>query len=216
MSRRSLLSLALAFGLGFVGARRHGRGVGSGHPDVTMDEAKIARIPDGTVTLVIGNPIVADVTMLKGSGAMVVTGKGFGETNLIALDAQGNVLDEKTIRVVPTASTLARATRNGARKLFLRAQCMPTVQLGDGKLFSDASGQITARNGLTQPSTGHADRPLSGRLAADGIGGGRFVIECRRISCRGPFAPGAGRDNRAGSGLSPNKGLSQLIRRAIS
>src|SRR5438105_1744580 len=73
---------------------------------VNLDQAKIARLPEGTATLVIGNPIVADVTMLKGSGAMVVTGKGFGDTNLIALDAQGNVLDEKTVRVVPTASTL--------------------------------------------------------------------------------------------------------------
>ena len=95
---------------------------------VTLDEAKIAKVPDGTVTLVIGNPIVADVTMLKGSGAMVVTGKGFGETNLIALDAQGNVLDEKTIRVIPTDSTLI-VQRGMERESYSCApQCMPAVQ----------------------------------------------------------------------------------------
>src|ERR1700728_5259566 len=103
MSRRFLLPFALALGLGLVGAHAEGT---TAMLSVTIDEAKIARIPEGTTTLVIGNPIVADVTMLKGSGAMVVTGKGFGQTNLIALDAKGEVLDEKTIRVVPTAATL--------------------------------------------------------------------------------------------------------------
>ena len=122
--------------------------------NVTLDQAKIARIPEGTVTLVIGNPIVADVTMLKGSGAMVVTGRGFGETNLIALDARGNVLDEKTVRVVPTSSTLI-VQRGMERKSYsCSPSCMPTVQFGDGKEFTDASTQITARNTLLQPSAG--------------------------------------------------------------
>jgi hypothetical protein len=119
---------------------------------VNLDQAKIARVPDGTVTLVIGNPIVADVTMLKGSGAMVVTGKGFGETNLIAVDGQGNILDEKTIRVVPTGSVLV-VQRGLERESYSCApQCMPTVQLGDGKLFNDASSQLGARNGLLTKS----------------------------------------------------------------
>jgi Flp pilus assembly secretin CpaC len=115
---------------------------------VMVDQAKIARIPDGTVTLVIGNPIVADVTMLKGAGSMVVTGKGFGETNLIALDGQGNVLDEKTIRVLPTTATLLVQRGMERESYACSPLCMPTVQLGDGKVFGDASGQITARNGL--------------------------------------------------------------------
>ena len=122
--------------------------------NVTLDEAKIARVPEGTVTLVIGNPIVADVTMLKGSGAMVVTGKGFGQTNLIALDARGAVLDEKTVRVVPTNSTLV-VQRGMERESYSCApDCMPTVQLGDGKTFIDVSNQLVARNALVAPSAG--------------------------------------------------------------
>ncbi len=122
--------------------------------NVTLDQAKIARIPEGTVTLVIGNPIVADVTMLKGSGAMVVTGRGFGETNLIALDSRGTVLDEKTVRVVPTSSTLIVQRGMERESYSCSPSCMPTVQLGDGKEFTDASTQITARNTLLQPSAG--------------------------------------------------------------
>ena len=147
--RRSILVLALVSGFGFAGAS-----AAASLPvlSVTLDEAKIAKVPDGTVTLVIGNPIVADVTMLKGTGAMVVTGKGFGETNLIAVDAQGNVLDEKTIRVIPTDSTLI-VQRGMERESYSCApQCMPAVQLGDGKFFGDSSTQVTARNGLLAPT----------------------------------------------------------------
>jgi hypothetical protein len=129
---------------------------GAAAPDdvlqVIVDQAKIARIPDGTATLVIGNPIVADVLMLKGSGAMVVTGKGFGDTNLLALDGLGNVIDEKTIRVVPSGSALL-VQRGMERESYSCApKCMPTVELGDGKQFNDASNQINARNALIAPS----------------------------------------------------------------
>jgi len=155
MRPRSVLSFVLMLSLWVVGAPTAATAQAlTAVLSVTLDQAKIARIPDGTVTLVIGNPIVADVTMLKGSGAMVVTGKGFGETNLIALDAQGNVLDEKTVRVVPTTTTLI-VQRGMERESYSCApRCMPTVQLGDGKEFNDASGQITARNSLAQPSAG--------------------------------------------------------------
>jgi Pilus formation protein N terminal region len=149
MLRRPFLLLALLSGFGFAGVA-----MAAPAPvlSVTLDQARIARIPDGTITLVIGNPIVADVTMVKGSGAMVVTGKGFGETNLIALDGEGKILDEKTIRVVPGDSSLI-VQRGMERESYSCApQCMPTVQLGDGKQFNDASSQITARNGLVAPS----------------------------------------------------------------
>jgi hypothetical protein len=32
---------------------------------VTLDQAKIAKLPAGATTLIIGNPMIADVTMLK-------------------------------------------------------------------------------------------------------------------------------------------------------
>jgi Pilus formation protein N terminal region len=152
MSPRSRLSFAFVLGLGLFGAHDV-NAAGAPVLSVTVDEAKIARIPEGTTTLVIGNPIVADVTMLKGSGAMVVTGKGFGQTNLIALDAKGEVLDEKMIRVVPTTNTLLVQRGTDRESYSCAPQCMPTVQLGDGKQFLDASTQITARNTLTQPSS---------------------------------------------------------------
>jgi Flp pilus assembly secretin CpaC len=66
---------------------------------VTMDQAKLAGVPPRTATLIIGNPLVADVSVQAGGNVMVITGKGYGITNVIALDTNGRRLTEKLVRV---------------------------------------------------------------------------------------------------------------------
>jgi len=118
---------------------------------VTLDQAKVLQLPEGAKTLVVGNPAIADVTMLKGGAAMVLTGKGYGQTNMIALDAQGNIIDEKQIDVEPTRSVLVVQRGNDRESYWCNPTCMPTVQLGDeNKAFTEASGQIGARNALAE------------------------------------------------------------------
>lgn len=153
MSPRVLLFLALAAGLGPTsgGALAAGSAVPPGVLEITLDQAKVARLPVGATTLVVGNPAIADVTMLKGGAAMVVTGKGYGQTNLIALDAQGNIIDEKQIDVQPARSVLVVQRGSDRESYWCNPTCMPTVQLGDeNKAFTEASGQIGVRNGLAQ------------------------------------------------------------------
>ena len=155
MSPRAFLFLALAgIGLAPVGADAAPTVAPAGAPGVlhiTLDQAKVAQLPAGASTLVIGNPSIADVTMLKGGLAMVVTGKGYGSTNLIALDAQGNIIDEKMIDVEPTRSVLVVQQGSERVSYWCHPICMPTVQLGDDeKDFTQASGQIGRRNSLAQ------------------------------------------------------------------
>ena len=117
--------------------------------DVTIDQAKIERVPEGTSTIVIGNPMIADVSMLKGGVGMVVTGKGYGQTNLIAIDAEGAVLGEKQLRVEPGNTVLVVQRGDSRASYSCNPVCMPTVQLGDDdKVFGAVGGQITQRNGL--------------------------------------------------------------------
>ena len=52
---------------------------------VRLDQAKIIRMPDRVATIVIGNPLIADVSIQPG-GVMVLTGKGYGTTNVVAMD----------------------------------------------------------------------------------------------------------------------------------
>ena len=114
---------------------------------ITVDRARVVKVPPGAQTLVIGNPIIADVTLLKQSGTMIVTGKGFGETNLIALDGSGNPVAESVIRVVSGTNMLV-VQRGMERQSYTCAPgCQPTVKLGDdSKYFGEVAGQIQARN----------------------------------------------------------------------
>jgi len=149
MSLRAFFCFALVSGIGLSSAV-------AASPDsdvlkITLDQAKVAKVPGGTTTLVVGNPAIADVTMLKGGVGMVVTGKGYGQTNLVAIDAQGNILDEKQIQVTPTRTVLVVQRGDARASYTCNPMCMPTVQLGDeDKAFEEADKQITTRNALAQ------------------------------------------------------------------
>ena len=58
---------------------------------VNVDQAKLVKLPARVATIVVGNPLIADVTLQAG-GIIVVTGKGYGATNLLALDREFLVL----------------------------------------------------------------------------------------------------------------------------
>jgi Pilus formation protein N terminal region len=124
---------------------------------VTLDQAKIARLPRGAATLIVGNPMIADVTMLKNNNAMVITGKGFGQTNLVAIDAAGSLIEEEEIRVLPSKALVVLQSGNSRMSYACNPDCMPTVQLGDDKqTFKDAGEQISDRNGYAAGGAGTA------------------------------------------------------------
>src|SRR5258708_39683981 len=60
---------------------------------VTVDQATVMKLPEKVATIVVGNPLIADVAVESG-GLPVVTGKGYGSTNLRALDRTRAVLME--------------------------------------------------------------------------------------------------------------------------
>jgi Pilus formation protein N terminal region len=120
---------------------------------VTLDQAKIAKLPAGATTLIIGNPMIADVTMLKNNNTMVITGKGFGQTNLIAIDAAGSLVEEEQIQVLPSRGVLLLQSGSSRISYACDPTCMPTAQLGDDdKTFKDVGEQMTTRNGYAAGS----------------------------------------------------------------
>ena len=115
---------------------------------VSMDRARIVKVPTGTQTLIIGNPLVADVTMLKGNGSMVVSGRSFGTTNLISLDASGNAIDETTIKVIAGNQSLVVLRGTAQESYSCNPRCSPTVALGDdSKYMTDGVTNIKTRTG---------------------------------------------------------------------
>ncbi len=89
---------------------------------VILDQAKLMKLPEKVATIVIGNPLIADASLQTG-GLMVITGKGYGVTNIIALDRTGTVLMDKTIEVQgPRGQRGRRLSRRRARDLQLHAE----------------------------------------------------------------------------------------------
>ena len=124
---------------------------------VNVDQAKLLRLPGKVATIVVGNPLIADVTLQPG-GMIVVTGKGYGATNFIALDRGGEILVDRQIQVEGPSDRLVTVYRGVERESY---SCMPVCQrrvtLGDsdnyfnatmgqaGSLSSNASGGGAAK-----------------------------------------------------------------------
>jgi hypothetical protein len=112
---------------------------------VHVDQAKLFKLPARVATIVVGNPLIADVTLQAG-GIIVVTGKGFGATNFIAMDRAGEVLVDRQLTVEGPLDDVVIVYRGVERETY---SCMPNCErrltLGDGeKFFRTALDQATA------------------------------------------------------------------------
>jgi hypothetical protein len=83
---------------------------------------------------------------------MVLTGKGFGMTNLIALDRAGAVLMEKTVEVQGPGGDVVIVYRGMERGTYsCTPDCERRITLGDGNTYFDAIiNETAARNGMAQ------------------------------------------------------------------
>jgi len=115
---------------------------------VNVDQAKLLKLPGKVSTIVVGNPLIADVTLQNG-GILVVTGKGYGATNFIAMDGRGEILVDRQIQVEgPTAEELVTVYRGVDRETYsCTPVCQRRVTLGDGATYFKAvSDQASTLN----------------------------------------------------------------------
>jgi hypothetical protein len=121
---------------------------------VNVDQAKLVRLPGRVATIVVGNPLIADVTLQSG-GIVVVTGKGYGATNFIAMDRGGDVLVDRQIQVEGPIEQLVTVYRGVERESY---SCMPVCQrritLGDGEHYFKAA--IDQAGSLSSQAAGAA------------------------------------------------------------
>ncbi|GLK79557.1 pilus assembly protein N-terminal domain-containing protein [Methylopila turkensis] len=118
--------------------------------DVTVDRASLMRAPDGVATIVIGNPLIADATTQR-NGVIVVTGKSFGSTNIVLLDARGEVLSETIVSVARGQNNTVMVQRGAKRESFsCNPRCEPVLAIGDNQdTFTTTAGQISQRQGMS-------------------------------------------------------------------
>ncbi len=136
---------------------------------VAVDQATISKLPERVTTLVIGNPLIADVSVQSG-GLLVVTGKGYGATNLIALDRGGAVLAERNIEVVGPRDRVVVVYRGVNRETYsCMPFCEPRMTLGDGQdYFAQTGQQGQVRSSLARDAATSAP---AGVAPAQGAGG---------------------------------------------
>lgn len=98
---------------------------------VQLDQAKIIKLPEKTATLVVGNPLIADVSVQNGN-TLVVTGKSYGVTNLVALDRTGQILLDGTIEVGSPGGQVVYLYRGIERESYsCTPECERRITLGD-------------------------------------------------------------------------------------
>lgn len=118
---------------------------------VELDRAVIAKLPPHVSTVVIGNPLIADVTVQTG-GLLVITGKSYGTTNMMALDRSGAILSEHNIEVFGPRGDIVVVYRGINRESYSCApDCEPRITLGDGQAhFNNALAQEGSRSSRAQ------------------------------------------------------------------
>ena len=127
---------------------------------VQIARAKVIELPANTTTIIIGNPVVADVTMLRKSNRMILTGKSFGSTNLIALDSGGNALGESIIQVASSFKGLVVQRGMERESWDCSPRCQPTISLGDSsRYFGETSGAISQFNSINSGAAPAAGSP---------------------------------------------------------
>ena len=125
------------------------------------------QLPDRAATVVVGNPLIADLSIQPG-GLAVITGKGYGATNFIVLDRHGAVLTEKTIEVTGPSDKTVVVYRGTDRETYsCTPDCSRRITLGDFRITSTRLWRRQRTAMLRQrPPASPRDRALQTALNA--------------------------------------------------
>ncbi len=91
---------------------------------VSMNHARVLKLDRPVSKVIVGNAKVADATVAD-STTIVLTGRSFGTTNLVLLDAEGNaIVDERVLVSIDEGNTV-RVFRQTARTVL---SCTPNCE----------------------------------------------------------------------------------------
>lgn len=122
---------------------------------VRYDQSQLLRLPRPATEIIIGNPSIADVA-LQGGNLLVVTGKTFGITNVIALDQDRNVIQDQRVLVERDERRVVNLHKGSSRFTYsCTPNCEPNLTIGDNPDFFAAVSK--ANTDKIKFSEGQAD-----------------------------------------------------------
>jgi Flp pilus assembly secretin CpaC len=111
---------------------------------VKYDQSQLLRLPRPASEIIIGNPAIADISIQTGN-LLVVTGKTFGITNIIVLDAERNVIWDERVLVRRDEAKVVNLQRGSQRQSYnCTPQCNPQIVIGDEQAYFDNVAKASA------------------------------------------------------------------------
>ncbi len=123
---------------------------------VELNKTHLLRLPAPASAIIIGNPKIADVSVHSDS-TLFLLGRGYGETDILILDAQGNTLLHTDIQVIAPkrANGINLITPGSGQKSYnCTPYCRPAPVIGDDPAFRKKyeSGTPNNNNGTANLS----------------------------------------------------------------
>jgi hypothetical protein len=121
---------------------------------VRYDQSQLLRLPRQVSEVIIGNPSIADVSV-QGGDLLVVTGKTFGITNIIAIDNERNVIQDQRVVVQRDDQRVVNLHKAGTRQSYTcTPNCSPMLTIGDDATYFDlVSKHASAKTKFSDDST---------------------------------------------------------------
>lgn len=156
----TLLKNAVLLSLAVIAASAVSSPATAGDLIVRYDQSQLLRLPRPASEIIIGNPSIADVS-LQGGNLLVVTGKTFGITNVIALDADRNVIQDQRVVVERDDHRVVNLHKGATRFTYsCSPNCETNLTIGDDKFYFDTVQKHNTEK--TRFSEGAADSAGAG------------------------------------------------------
>ncbi len=119
---------------------------------VNVDQTSTLKLSGAASSVILGNATVVDVT-LADAHTLLLTGKAYGSTNLIVLDAAGRTLYQNNIAVAGSSVGELTIVRGGGTFSYSCIdKCRPTPVVGDAP--DHFTGVMATVTGKTGPAKG--------------------------------------------------------------
>lgn len=129
-----------------------------------VEHADVVRLPAAAYTVIVGNPAIADA-VIHDRRTLIVTGRLFGRTNIIALDRAGRVIYAENFVVGPSTQGQLVMHRGTSRTtMTCTPDCGPSPSVGDDpETFDTLTGQQSTRIGIAGEAAAIAEGSQSAR-----------------------------------------------------